>query len=96
MFEPLAAISKFMEGESYILVSSYFAALRHIEDILQPRDGDSAELAQLRSTMFTDHFSSRVTLGQAVKSPLHVLGTILDPRYPCFIHAMHACNVNSK
>jgi hypothetical protein len=86
VFEPLAYVSKFMEGEGYILASSYFGALRTIEDVLQPRDGDFPEVAQLRSTMFNDHFSYRVTLDQAVKSPLHVLGTLLDPRY--LIHTM--------
>ena len=86
VFEPLASVSKFMEGEGYILASSYFGALRTIEDVLQPREGDSPEVAQLRSTMFNDHFSSRVTLDQAVKSPLHVLGTLLDPRY--LLHTM--------
>jgi hypothetical protein len=93
VFEPLASVSKFMEGEQYILVSSYFGALRTIEDVLQPRAGDSPEVASLRSTMFNDHFSSRVTLDQVVKSPLHVLGTLLDPRY--LIHTMTTaqCNV---
>ena len=78
--------SKFMEGEGYILASSYFGALRTIEDVLQHREGDSPEVAQLRSTMFNDHVSSPVTLDQAVKGPLHVLGTLLDPRY--LLHTM--------
>jgi hypothetical protein len=84
IFEPLAAVSKFMEGENYTLVSSYFSALRKIEDIMQPQAGDSPEVAQIRATMYNDHFSSRVTLDQAVKSPLCVMGTLLDPRYVCF------------
>ena len=86
VFEPLAYVSKFMDGEGYILASSYFGALRTIEDVLQPRECDSPEVAQLRSTMFNDHFSYLVTLDQAVKSPLHVLGTLLDPRY--LLHTM--------
>ena len=81
VFEPLASVSKFMEGEGYILASSYFGAMRTIEDVLQRREGDSPEVAQLRSTMFNDNFSSRVTLDQAVKSPLHVVVTLLDPLY---------------
>jgi hypothetical protein len=75
-----------MEGEESIIVSSYFGALRTIEDVLQPREGDSPEVGQIRSIMFNDHFSSRVTLDQAVKSPLHVLTTLLDPRY--LLHTM--------
>ena len=81
MFEPLAAVSKFMEGENYILISSYFGALRTIENVFEPREGDSPEVAQIRSTMFNDHFGSRVTLDQAVQNPLHVLGTFVDPRF---------------
>ena len=91
IFEPLDAVSKFMEGENYILVSSYFSDMRKIEDIMQPRSGDYPEVAQIRATMYNDHFSSRVTLDQAVKSPLCVMGTLLDPRYVCFSSRLHCC-----
>ena len=84
LFEKLAAVSKIMEGENYILSSSYWGALHEIEVALQRHIDDSPTLLSLRMAMFNDHFSRRVTLDQSVENPLHVLMHLLDPRFVIF------------
>ena len=80
LFEKLARVSEFMEGENHILSSSYWGALRIIEDALKPVEGDSPSISLLRRTMSDDHFENRVTLEQSVHNPLNVFGTLLDSR----------------
>ena len=80
LFEKLFKVSKSMEGENYILASSYWGALHEIEIALQPVLGDSPALAAVRARMASDHFASRVTLSQSVSNPLHVLMHLCDPR----------------
>ena len=81
LFQKLADVSRQMEGEKYILSSSYWGALHEIEMVLQPQSADSPTLASLRSAMYQDHFANRVTLDDSVKNRLHVLMHLLDPRY---------------
>jgi hypothetical protein len=81
LFQKLASISKHMEGEKYILSSSYWGALSEIESPLQPQAADSPTLTSLRAAMYHDHFTNRVTLNTSIESPLHVLMHLLDPRY---------------
>ena len=69
IFKALAEISKFMEGEKYILSSSYWVALSTIEGVLAPNPGDSPPVAALRAGMSRDHFGKRVTLEQSVQNP---------------------------
>jgi hypothetical protein len=81
LFQKLANISRHMEGEKYILSSSYWGALHEIESALQPQAADSPTLTSLRAAMYHDHFTNRVTLNTSIESPLHVLMHLLDPRY---------------
>jgi len=69
-----------MEGENYILASSYWGALREIENELQPHASDSVSLASVRANMCTDHFQNRVTLDESVTIALHVLMHLSDFR----------------
>jgi hypothetical protein len=80
-----------MEGENYILSSSYWGAVRQIEEAIKPHVGDSQELASVRAAMFADHFNNRVTLEQSTSAPLHVLMHLLDPRSQIafFAHPFH-------
>jgi hypothetical protein len=80
IFKALAELSKFMEGEKYILSSSYWVALSTIEALLVPNPADSPPVAALRAGMSRDHFCNRVTLEQSVQNPLHVLMHLLDHR----------------
>ena len=80
IFKALAELSKFMEGEKYILSSSYWVALSTIEAVLAPNPADSPLVAALRAGMSRDHFGKRVTLEQSVQNPLHVMMHLLDPR----------------
>ena len=73
-------ISKFMEGEKYVLFSHLWSALHAVEDLLAPHLGDSNIIAAFRAAMLHDHNTKRVTLSQSIKNPLHVLGHLLDPR----------------
>ena len=79
-FERLAKISKMMEGENYVLSSTYWGALQEIESIFSPHLGDSETIASLRSAMNHDHFSKRITLASSLSQALHVLMHLLDPR----------------
>ena len=81
LFQKLADVSRHMEGEKYILSSSYWGALHEIESALQPQAADSPTLTSLRAAMYHDHFTNRVTLNTSIESPLHVLMHLLDPRY---------------
>ena len=67
LFQKLANISRHMEGEKYILSSSYWGALREIESALQPQAADSPILTSLRAAMYHDHFTNRVTLNISMK-----------------------------
>jgi hypothetical protein len=81
LFQKLASISKYIEGEKYTLSSCYWGALHEIENVLRPQPPDSPTLASLRAAMYQDHFTNRVTLSTSIESPLHVLMHLLDPRY---------------
>ena len=70
-----------MEGDQYVLSSSYFPGLAALEKELEPKLADPAPIATLRSAMYADHFGRRVTLDQARKSPLIDLMHLLDHRY---------------
>jgi hypothetical protein len=92
IFKSLAEITKFMEGEFYILSSSVWIALCEIEKVLAPHPDDSPSVATLRAAMFSDHSRKRVTLQQSLQNPLHVLMHLLDHRYVAvnaFIILMH-------
>lgn len=84
IFKPLADCSKFMEGQHYVVSSSYWPALRRVESILSPQPADSPVVAGLRQVMLTDHNTKRVTLEKSLKNPLHVLMHLTDPRSACF------------
>ena len=64
--QKLLDVSRTMEGEQYVLSSSYWGALHAIESALQPQGGDSAAIASFRSAMYRDHFAMRVTLDQSI------------------------------
>ena len=74
-----------MEGESYVLSSSYWISLARIESVLSPKAGDCVEVASLREAMNRDHHGKRVTLSESLRNPLHVLMHLLDHRsvLPC-------------
>ena len=104
IFEKLAAVSKFMEGENYILSSSYWGALHTIEVVLEPQARDSPVIASVRHAMYLDHYDRRITLDKSVQMAVHVFMHLLDPRYGvtrhqynvffffCFICSyMHLC-----
>ena len=80
VFTSLAEITKYMEGESYVLSSTAWWALGKIETILSPKVADSAEMASMRLAMYNDHMNKRVTLSQSLQTPLHVLMHLLDHR----------------
>jgi hypothetical protein len=80
VFKSLAEITKYMEGESYVLSSTAWWALGKIETILSPKVADSAEMAAMRLAMYNDHMNKRVTLSQSLQTPLHVLMHLLDHR----------------
>lgn len=80
IFERLAHISKFMEGEKYVLSSTLWTALKSVESELSPHLGDSVIIARLRAVMLQDHNTNRVTLIKSLQNPLHVLMHLLDPR----------------
>ena len=80
ILEELAKITKFMEGELYILASSYWIALSQIEKVLAPHPGYSAPVAAFRLAMQRDHLDKRVTLAQSSQNPLHILMHLLDHR----------------
>ena len=81
IFQRLADISKLLEGENYVLSSTYWGALFDVEDVLAPHATDSALIAALRQAMHDDHFNKRVTLENSLSNVLHVLMTLLDPRF---------------
>lgn len=92
MFKSLAEITKFMEGEFYILSSFVWIALCEIEKVLAPHPDDNPSVAAVRAAMFSDHSRKRVTLQQSLQNPLHVLMHLLDHRYVAvnaFIVLMH-------
>ena len=64
-----------------MLSSTYWGALFDVEEVLAPHSVDSAPIATLRQAMFDEHFSKRVTLEKSLSNVLHVLMTLLDPRY---------------
>ena len=80
IFQRLAEISKLLEGENYVLSSTYWGALFDVEEVIAPHATDSAPIAALRQAMHDDHFNKRVTLEQSLSNVLHVLMTLLDPR----------------
>ena len=81
IFQRLADICKLLEGENYVLTSTYWGALSDVEDVLAPHVADSALIAALRQAMRDDHFNKRVTLENSLANVLHVLMTLLDPRF---------------
>ena len=81
IFQRFAEISKLLEGENYVLSSTYWGALFDVEEMLAPHIEDSAPIAALRAAMHDDHFNRRVTLEKSLSNGLHVLMTLLDPRY---------------
>ena len=62
IFERLAHISKFMEGEKCVLSSTLWTALRSVESELSPHLGDSVIIARLRAVILQDHNTNLVTL----------------------------------
>ena len=49
IFQRLAEISKLLEGENYVLSSTYWGALFDVEEVMAPQLADSAPIAALRS-----------------------------------------------
>ena len=89
IFQRLAELSKLMEGDNYVLSSTYWDALFDVEEMIAPHAEDSAPIAALRQAMHDDHFNKRVTLEQSLSNVLHVLMTLLDPRYaPIATHSL--------
>ena len=80
LFHKLANISKYMEGDQYILSSTYWVALSAIEHVFAPNPADSPPVAALRAAMYNDHFSKRVNLSRYIENPLHVVMHLLDHR----------------
>ena len=80
IFQRLAELSKLLEGENYVLSSTYWGSLFDVEEVLGPHAADSAPIAGLRQAMHEDHFNKRVTLENSLSNVLHVLMTLLDPR----------------
>ena len=80
VFQRLADISKLLEGENYVLSSTYWGALLDVEEVIAPHAAYSVPIAALRQAMHEDHFNKRVTLEQSLSNVLHVLLTLLDPR----------------
>ena len=80
IFKSLAEVTKFMEGESYFLSSSYWVALSAIEKVMAPNLADSDPVKALRAAMARYHFNKRVTIQQSTQNPLHVLMHLLDHR----------------
>ena len=81
IFQRLAEISKLLEGENYVMSSTYWGALFDVEEVLAHHAAYSAPIAALRQAMHDDHFNKRVTLEKSLSNVLHVLMTLLDPRY---------------
>ena len=81
IFQQFAELSKLIEGDNYVLSSTYWGALFDVEEALAHHADDSAPIAALRQAMQHDHFNKRVTLEQSLSNTLHVLMTLLDPRY---------------
>jgi hypothetical protein len=80
LFKALAEVTKVMEGENCVLSSSYWLALRRIENVLEPVPGESADVAAVRAAMRHDHFNNRITLAKSLQDPLHCLMHFLDHR----------------
>ena len=95
LFTALADITKFMEGESYVLSYSVWIALARIENLLSPKVGDCAEVAALREAMNRDHMMKRVTLSESLRSSLHVLMHLLDHRLVPRCHFTNAMKFQS-
>ena len=71
-----------------MLSSTYWGALFDVEDVLAHHATDSAPIAALRQAMHDDHFNKIVTLENSLSNVLHVLMTLLDPRFlysSCFL-----------
>jgi hypothetical protein len=77
-----------MEGQKYVLASSYWMALRQVELILSPdkHEQDSPVIKAFRAVMLEDHNTKRVTSHQSLKLPLHVLMHLCDPRFSLLYH----------
>ena len=81
IFQRLAEISKLIEGENYVLSSTYWGALFDVEEVLAHHAAYSAPIAALCGAMHDDHFNKIMTLEKSLSNVLHVLMTLLDSRY---------------
>ena len=81
IFQRLSEISKLLDGENYVLSSTYCSAMFDVEETMDDHVAYSAPIAAIRQAMYDDHFSKRLTLEQSLCNVLHVLMTLLDPRY---------------
>ena len=80
-FQRLAEISKLIEGDNCVLSSTYWGALFDVEEVLAHHAAYSAPIAALRQAMPDDYFNKIVTLDKSLSNVLHVLMTLLDPRF---------------
>ena len=81
IFQRLAEVSKLLEGENYVLSSTYWGALFDVEEVIAHHPEYSAPISALRQVMHDDNFSKRATLEKSLSNVLHVLMALLDPRY---------------
>ena len=56
IFQHLAELSKLLEGENYVLSSTYWGAVFDVEEVLAPHSEYSVPIAALRQAMHDDHF----------------------------------------
>ena len=94
IFQILAELSKFLEGENYVLSSTYWGALFDVEEVLAHHAAYSAHIAALRQAMHDDHFNKRVTLEKSLSNVLLVLMTLLDPRYTDILFVLFFCHTS--
>lgn len=80
ILKSLADITKFMEGETYVLSSSIWISLARIEKTLASNPADSPKVAVFRRAMRADHMNNRITLESALTNKVLVLMHLLDHR----------------
>ena len=64
-----------------MISSTYWDALFDVEEVIAYHAAYTAPIAALRQAIQDDHFHKRTNSEKSLSNVLHVLRTLLDPRY---------------